>query len=218
MTTENNKLYLHATKTILEWWRKHTRINKLKVVASKLTTIDQAILQELVNRTFAIQSACEGNGAGLTAGSLVDMLVTKTLEGCLDDCQINHHGQNDLKINDTQLSLKKIKGKSIIALNWSKNPSNTRERWTSDTLILNLQAGCWWKKGFMSQNVKIGFYLVDKNFCNHVIRLTTNNKSNSVISSKFLYKMLNRAHKLGTFVELPNPSKNLIFDITKAFK
>jgi len=46
----------------------------------------------------------------------------------------------------------------------------------------------WWKnKNGYTDVIKSGFYIIDKNFCKKNIKLTSNNKSDSVIETKYIY-------------------------------
>jgi hypothetical protein len=62
-----------------------------------------------------------------------------------------------------------------------------------------------------------GIYLVDKQFCKRYIKLSNNNKTNTLIEKEFVYIMLKRSLNLKLFIELPAPNKELKFDILKAF-
>ena len=85
----------------------------------------------------------------------------------------------------------------------------------------------WWKTkplkvktddDYYKDIIKSGFYIVDKEFCKDNIKLTSNNKSNSIVEEIYVYKMLKRSIELKTFIEIPNPNIELEFDILKAFQ
>ena len=57
-----------------------------------------------------------------------------------------------MKIYNTNLSLKKINGKSSIALDWSKNNTDNKKKYfNTHIMIINLKTQQWWKK---SPNIK----------------------------------------------------------------
>ena len=104
-------------------------------------------------------------------------------------------------------------GKSTIALDWSKNPGpSDRKRFTSDVMIINLKSEQWWKRGpkdevtniDYTKNMLKGIYIVDKEFCRQNIKISTNNKSNTLITQKYLYMMLNRSIENNCFIQLPD--------------
>ena len=63
----------------------------------------------------------------------------------------------------------------------------------------------------------MGIFLIDKQFCKYYVKLTKNNKTDTLIESQYLYIMLKRSMALNLYVELPTPNKTLKFDILKAF-
>jgi len=216
-------------KKIQKWWRKNTSIKNLKTVKThllqNLTPID---LQDLVNKCYSITKACNSDGAGLSGGTLIDMLLCKYFEEKLSGYKEHHIGESDMKICDIPLSQKKINGKSTIALDWSKNDKNgNREHFSVDILIINLKEHQWWKTNpkEIKSNIKIkynetipqGIYLIDKQFCKYYTKIMKNNKTNTLIESQYLYIMLKRSMSLHTFIELPSPNKTLQFNILNAF-
>lgn len=231
---ENNNIE-HFRQTICsnkikKWFKKYSSINQLnniyKFMKSSLTFND---LQELSNKCKSINNVCKGDGAGLTGGTLIDMLLCKFFSEKLKNNYIElHSGESDLKIYNTELSLKKINGKSTIALDWSKNDTdNFKNYFNCHIIIINLHTQIWWKtkpKKILSNinftyndQIKSGIYFVDKNFCKRYIKLLSNNKTNSLIDSQYLYCMLKRSILLKLFIELPTPNKNVIFNILHAF-
>lgn len=80
----------------------------------------------------------------------------------------------------------------------------------------------WWKKGDycgipLSIEIDIGLYIIDKDFCKENVILSSNNKTNSLIESKELYKMLMKAKSDDLFIPFPNSNKRYNFSITSAF-
>ena len=49
------------------------------------------------------------------------------------------------------------------------------------------------------------------------IKLSSNNKTNSLIDSQYLYLMLKRSIMLKLYIELPKPNKTIDFNILNAF-
>lgn len=186
------------------------------------------IRQDLTDKIYAIQSSCKGDGAGLTCGSLIDMLISETFQQVMGVHYTEYHvGESDMKLCDIPLSLKTIKAKSTIALDWSKNPNeSTREHFTEHIMILNTQSDVWWKKSpkqksqediLYNDMVPAGFYLVDKEFCKKNIKLSSNNKTNTLIQSQDLYWMLQYSRSQGLAVTLPIPRTTYHFSISHAF-
>lgn len=187
--------------------------------------------QELSNKCCAVRNCCTGDGAGLSGGTLVDMLVGEYFEKYVPGYSPSRTGESDMKIGDTPLSQKKINGKSIIALDWSKNSSgSTREHFSCHILIINLKTDQWWKKDPKSRKEKsaalpityndaipAGIYLVDKEFCKQFIDLSSNNKTNTLIESQPLYAMMERSMATDMFIPLPEPNQCLKFSILDAF-
>ena len=55
-----------------------------------------------------------------------------------------------------------------------------------------------------------GIFIIDKYYCkNHVI-LNSNNKTNTLIESKYLYMMLNNCIKQGLHIQFPECTKKYI--------
>jgi hypothetical protein len=136
-----------------------------------------------------------------------------------------------MKICGVPLSQKKINGKSIIALDWSKNNTDLhKDYFSSHIMIINLKNERWWKtkpvklaSGINHENVcyndiiPSGIYLIDRKYCKKCVILAKNNKSNSLIESSFLYLMLKRSIAQKLFIEIPEPNCNVTFNILNAF-
>ena len=191
---------------------------------SNLTDKD---LQELANKCNSINNFCKGDGAGLLGGCLTDMLISKFFESKLPEYKEHRKGESDMKICNTQLSLKKINGKSTIALDWSKNKNNNnKEYFTNDMLIIVQKTEQWWKKKpkeKINNNIKYddiitsGIYLVDKNYCKNNIKLSSNNKTDSLIDSQSLYCMIKNSINNNLYIEIPKSNKSIPFNILNAF-
>ncbi len=227
--TENTPITNQMSNVIQKWWKQHTSIQSLHTIYTYLTTVlslDQ--LQDLSNKCNSINIKCKGDGAGLTGGVLIDMLLCDFLKSTIPRYSDHHTGECDMKICDIPFSLKKINGKSSIALDWSKNEINSsREHFSCDIMVINLKSERWWKKNPLASSTKIkiiyndimpsGIYLIDKQFCKHYVKLSSNNKTNTLIESQYLYLMLKRSLSLHLFIELPVPNKAIEFNILKAF-
>ena len=190
--------------------------------------LDAPKLQRLTNICQSITLSCKGDGAGLSSGGLIDMVVSESFANELPNYEECHEGEADMKILGTPLSLKSINGKSTIALDWSKNgeQSAKREHFATHIMILNKKRSHWWKKGpkkkamniDFDQEIPPGFYLIDKQWCKENIQLSTNNKTNTLISSQYLYAMLLWSIQHGLHVPLPDANKKLTFKILNAFQ
>jgi hypothetical protein len=182
--------------------------------------------QELVNKCNGITKTCCGDGAGLMGGCLIDMFISKFFENKLKQYEEYHNEESDMKLCNIPLSQKKINGKSTIALDWSKNENiSERNYFSVHILIINLKTKKWWLKNPKNNDIKItynntiqsGMYFVDKKFCKKYIKLKSNNKTNTLIDSKNLYLMIQRSIMLNLYIEFPNISEDLVFNILNAF-
>ena len=222
-------IYHNKANIIKKWWKKHTEIIKLKKIKKYLLQLlDINELQKLSNNCNSIIKKCKGDGAGLSSGILIDMYLSSYLQSKIPEYNDNHNGECDINICNIPLSLKKINGKSIIALDWSKNNNNVeRERFICNIIIVNLKTEKWWKNNPNIKNSKIkityndvipsGIYFIDKKYCKYNVILSKNNKTDSVIDNQNLYIILKRALSLNLFIELPIPNKNIEFNILHAF-
>ncbi len=189
------------------------------------------VMKNMVSKMNAISEKCRGDGAGLTGGVLIDMFLIAYLSDILKSFTEYRSGESDCKILDVPFSMKKISGKSTIALDWSKNGENSKKRdhFDTDIMIINLKTEQWWKKGatgctqeekdsmFYSKHIKAGIYLISKTYCKNNIHLTSNNKSNSIIDQKSLYQMLTQSMKDGMVIEFPPDVPKHTFNILGAF-
>jgi hypothetical protein len=216
---------------IQKWWRMHSSIIHLRKIINYLeTSLSSDNLQELSNKCESINNSCKGDGSGLLGGCLIDMLVSKFFESKLDKYIEYHNGESDMKILDIPLSQKKINGKSTIALDWSKNSKTfVKTHFNQHIMIINLKTEKWWKTKPIKLNdeskiqyndiIKSGIYLIDKKYCKKYINLSSNNKTNTLIDSIQLYKMLKRSIATNLFIEIPAPSSKtkLKFNILNGF-
>ena len=193
---------------IQRWWRFRHSVNYLK---SDLT-LD--ILQELSTKCYAINNSCKGDGAGLSSGVLVDMLISALFKYHLIHYEEFHYGESDMKIWGVPFSQKKISGKSSLAENWSKNKSpGVCNPFNSHIIIINLKTSKWWKH---VDEISAGIYFINKEFCKKNIKLTSNNKTDTLIDCKEVHKMLTYSIHHSLYLLFPSPQSST-FDITKAF-
>lgn len=225
MTDIMNSLTTSMTSLVLE-------PNKLQDVfdfLQKQLTLE--MLKDILSKLHAIRSEFTGDGAGLSGGIVIDKFLTAYLSVNISSFEEYHIGESDCKILDHPLSLKKINGKSTIALDWSKNgeDSKKRERFDTDMMIINLKEEQWWKSApksankeevdskFFSTPIQKGIYFVSHTYCKSEVCLSSNNKTNSLIKDVALYKMLKNSIKNNMFIEFPNEYNEMKFDILKAF-
>jgi len=201
-----------------------TALRDLHTYLQKYMTCD--IMQEFSNKINAVSVKCVGDGAGLSKGTLKDMVIVEFLKSHLDKFEEYHYGESDCKIMDIPLSLKNIEGKSQIALDWSKNTTaSTKDYFTDNMMIVNKISGVWWKKSpkmcltgtRYNKEIPAGIYLIDKNYCKEHVKLSSNNKTNTLINSQNLYLMMLNSIENNLFLELPQSDDSLTFNILNAF-
>ena len=198
-----------------------------KVHANFSASLLPSDLQDLANKCDAISRSCKGDGAGLAGGTLTDMLVCGFLKAKMADYSECHTGESDLKIGEVPLSLKKINGKSTVALDWSKNENDLKkEHFSCHLVIINLKTQQWWKNEpskkpstdiKWNETIPAGIYLINKEYCKAHVQLGKNNKTNTLIADQYLYMMLKESLKEGLCLPMPPPNEVLNFDIMQAF-
>jgi hypothetical protein len=191
----------------------------IKYLNDNLSTEDK---QNLSNYMNSITKKLKGDGAGLSSGLFIDMLLCEFLSNKLDKCEEYHNGECDIKINDINFSLKKINGKSLLALDWSKNnnENTTKDIFTHNIILINTKTCQWWKKNSnidYTKTIKSGIYIINKDYCKENIKLSSNNKSNSIITHQNVYKMIINSIESSTYIEIPEPNKELKFSLIKCF-
>jgi hypothetical protein len=191
----------------------------IKYLNDNLSTEDK---QNLSNYMNSITKKLKGDGAGLSSGLFIDMLLCEFLSNKLDKCEEYHNGECDIKINDINFSLKKINGKSLLALDWSKNnnENTTKDIFTHNIILINTKTCQWWKKNSnidYTKTIKSGIYIINKDYCKENIKLSSNNKSNSIIIHQNVYKMIINSIESSTYIEIPEPNKELKFSLIKCF-
>jgi hypothetical protein len=93
---------------------------------------------------------------------------------------------------------------------------------------VNLKTEQWWVKSPKKidptdltnycQIIKAGIYLIDKKYCKQYVKLSSNNKTNTLIDSTNLYKMMLRCINMDLFIEIPVANEIIEFDILNAFE
>lgn len=224
----SDKMEAFNVGRIQRWWRKRTTIPTLTKVFRHLSShLDEDTKQTFINKCAAIKNKCTGDGAGLTGGVLIDLLICSIFR-IVPFFKEAHKGESDISILGHDISCKKITGPSDLALNWSKNKvvANQEIHFNCPIMIINLNAATWWKKNpkfiplsniTYNNEMPSGFYLVDQQFCKYIVKLSSNNKTNSLITKEYVYVMMKRSIMLNLFISLPTNSESLHFDISKAF-
>ena len=178
--------------------------------------LERQDLKYLSNCFHALKKSMTGDGCGMRGGAILDDFLGEYFEGA-KEYQEYHVGEADLKLCGIPLSLKSsMRGDgSTFALDWSKNETDTqRESFGCDILILITQGGAWWKRD--NKVVRAGFYLVPKEFCRENVSLSSNNKTNRLISKPEVYKMLQGASH---FVPLPEPDDGAVrYSVMRGFR
>jgi hypothetical protein len=191
------------------------------------------VLRDMLAKMNAISNVFKGeSGSGLSGGMLIDLFLTEYLTNIIESYEACHEGESDCKILQIPISIKKINGKSTIALDWSKNgdDSKKRERFETDIMVVNLKSCKWWKEfpqgvtqeekdsEYYSTIMKAGIYIISRKYCKKYVTLSSNNKTNSLIDNKQLYNMLKESIRENMVLEFPIEFPTYKFDILKAFE
>lgn len=186
------------------------------------------MLKDISNAIHAINKNNFINGNGLINGLLTDMFITQYLSKNLSNFQSYHENDSNCKILKKKFNIMKISGKSHIALDWSKNKDKLNKRnFKNNLIIINIKSEQWWKKGpkkpikdgvVYNKEILSGIYLIDKNYCKKNIKLKSNNKTDRLIDSQYLYLALLESKKNNLYIKLPPPKSQIKFNILKAFE
>ena len=215
--------------TLQKWWKKYTSTSELCTIHKylhKQLTIE--ILHDLVGKLKSLMDFCKGkDGSGLSSGCLVDIFLNEFFKHNFDAYEEYYVQESDMKLCKIPISLKKISGKSTIALDWSKNIKTVKkEYFSSHILIINLKEEVWWKKSpklkdfhklKYTENIPMGIYLIDRKFCKCFLKLKSNNKTDTLIDQQSLYFMMKRCIQQKLFIEFPKLSDDFQFNILNAF-
>jgi hypothetical protein len=207
---------------------------ELKVVHDVLSRkLSRDVLQNLSNCCFTINESLKGDGCGLSGGFLIEQTLSEFLKKHMNGVYEKFNcGESDMKISGIPLSLKKISGKSSMALSWSKNKIKDEEKcnFNSHIMIINIKTEQWWKNRPLKLNsnnichnkicfndtIPSGLYLVDRMFCKRFVKTLSNNKSDTMIDQQNLYIMVKKSMLQKTYIELPEPTKKGTFNILNA--
>ena len=183
-------------------------------IKNLLLQIPKSKYQDFVNKIICTEKYLKttGTGSGLMSGIFIEYLLKYFLQENIPDYKSNNVGESDMLILDKPLSIKKLtpSSTSSLALDWSKNPKPNESKlyFTTDIFLYIITTGQMWKtKTDFTEIIKSGFYLIDKDYCKNNITLISNNKSNSIIKSKDIYKMIQYSLTNNLFIELPKISE-----------
>ena len=187
-------------------------------VSDSLSPIAKQLIKDAHVTT---KKSCTGDGAGLNHGNSSEKIMTCFLS-CLmpNKFQKFNSDESDFKICDIPLSYKHISGRSTIALDWSKNETQTQRKYFQCHIMIYVEkTSQWWKRGpkktfndiDYTQTIETGLYFIDKNDCIN-IEFVQNNKSNTIISNIHLYNMLITSKNKNNFIEFPGNDSGLFLD------
>jgi len=183
-----------------------------KYINYKIDVLEFYSYLSSINQHFKKQ-----DGSGLLSGSIIEMFIEEYLKKKLNYEKFNNK-QNDCKINNHELSIKKISGKTKIALKWSKNKNKEKISEFSDIMLINIpDKTIWWKKLFgLSEEIPAGIFFISKDVISK-IKLISNNKSDYIISEKVLYNLLQESMKNKLFIEFPKEIKKYTYKLEHTF-
>lgn len=183
-------------------------------IQSKLTVEN---LQDISNKIHTLDKYCKGEGGGLTSGSFIDKFIIEIFEEILDKEKFEpfHKGESDMKICGIPFSFKSNKPQSSIALNWSKNKNDfNKSYFTTHIMILIKESRKWWKKN-NNEMIYAGLYFIDKEYCVKNVKITSNNKTNALVSNKYVYNMLLDSVKKNRFLKIPDSNKTYKYSVSR---
>jgi len=156
--------------------------------------LDRSSIEELKFKISVIENMFRGKpGAGLSSGVRVEQLVLDFMDEKIKGFSKHQDGKSknidsDFVYRNIPFSFKKIGKKGgQLALAWSKNPEKgvQRTKFTSSIMILfsrEASKGQW-------AGLPHGFYFVPQDFL-PTVRLSKNNKTDSLIKAEEVIKML----------------------------
>ena len=211
---------------------------KLENIRIPFTRIPLEAKQRFANESKAIEVSKSADGKGLSTGADIDYhLVNGFLPDELgEDFEKFHKGEADVKIRGEPASFKTMRGKGDTALSWSKNPEKKKDGSPSidrkflenpiPMIMYVRESKKWYKNGPQNpvhesidwkREIKSGFYFIDVVSASEYIELKSNNKSDAIIDSQDMYRMLVDAVDEGNFVEIPEP-KGPVMKLLFAFE
>jgi hypothetical protein len=171
------------------------------------------------------------DGSGLMSARCIEMVIHELIRKNSNENIIQcNEGEADVSIYGHLYSIKHLRGKGVLALDWSKNPLHApaKSRFTCDIIIILSGSGQWWKKGPLkgdseidyTVNLPSGIYFISCEWCQQNTVLSSNNKTNSKISERYVYEMLNMAYKKGKYFQLslPDTPRYHKWSITNGFE
>lgn len=196
------------------------------------THLTPTVLTECMACLHAIKRCCTGDGAGLSGGIFTDQFLSLFFAKHVPTFVEFHNSESDCKILEKPLSLKKINGKSTIALSWSKNPADSKKRETfeTDLIVVNLKSEKWWvgspknvstedrASNFFTTPIPAGIYILPKEYCKSAVSLKSNNKTDTLIDQVDLYRLLKHSMDEKMFLPLPTEFPALSFNLLRAFE
>jgi hypothetical protein len=162
--------------------------------------LEKENVQECFDYIFAVKRYFKNiDGGGLSSGTIIDGIIGEFFSEKFNQYKLYHNGECDCIFYNRKFSIKTIKGKSQLALDWSKNKkeNSDKEYFTCDIMIFNSKSEEWFKKTKVIPN---GLYFISSSFCKQHIQLKQNNKTNSLIDSKNLFKMLQNAFENNLYI------------------
>ena len=205
---------------------KEIKTSDLQKIVNAFEKITPKSWEIFSNSCQCIQISKSADGRGLSTGADIDFFLTnqflpEQMGGGFDKF---HKGEADVKIAGVPASFKTLKSKGDTALSWSKNPTHKKDgslsvdrKFLSDPMPMIVyvrQSSRWWKKTpnnpssksyTWNQVIYSGIYVVDTFKSSNFLVLKSNNKSNSIIDSKDMFRMLVDAANDGFFVKIPEP-------------
>lgn len=179
--------------------------------------------EELLNMITLLQNQFKNtDGGGLSGGIYIEMCIMEFFNSLMGyRFKRNNTNEADFSINNIDFSFKKISGKSIIALNWSKNKTkSSKEHFSSNIMLFIINTTQWWKKRtHYNQFIHSGIYVIDKYYCKDNVILTSNNKTDTLIKSETLFELINMSIGSNQYIPFPNiGNKFKTFSIINGFQ
>ncbi len=198
----------------------------LKKITSSFEKISLESWEIFANSCQCIQISKSADGRGLSTGADIDFFLTNQFlpEKMGSDFEKFHKGEADVKIAGIPASFKTLRTRGDLALSWSKNPTHKKDGSPSidreflenplPMIVYVRESGRWWKNGpanpssnsyIWNQKIRSGIYVADLSEASNYLTLKSNNKSDSIIDSKDMFRILVDAKRSGNFIEIPEP-------------
>ena len=198
----------------------------LKKITSAFEKISLESWEAFANSCQCIQISKSADGRGLSTGADIDFFLTNQFlpEEMGGDFEKFHKGEADVKIAGIPASFKTLRTKGDLALSWSKNPTHKKDgtpsidrEFLTDPLPMIVyvrESGRWWKNApanpssnsyTWNQKICSGIYVANLSEASKYLILKSNNKSDSIIDSQGMFRILVDAKRGGNFIEIPDP-------------